>query len=235
MDAPSIFTMARELAWNVSSVNPMFTDANLLKYANLVRREIENSLITDVDEDFFYRKFKVDTVANQSEYNFQTSDWVQIGMKKILSCGIKYTPWDTYYKPIRPRNTISQDKYLDELKETQPTSDAFFTIKNSSIFLYPAPKEVVTDGLIVEAIITLPDLTITSTESDIFPHSELRDYHSVIAYGIVPYIHKMLKQNDDMQLSMAEYQRVLDKMIREVGDRWFSITEWELPSGREFK
>lgn len=78
MDAASIFTMARELAGNVSSTNPSFTDANLLKYAQIARHEIENSIITNVDEDFFYRTFKVDTVANQSEYNFQTSTSTQI-------------------------------------------------------------------------------------------------------------------------------------------------------------
>lgn len=216
MQYTEITTMARELAGNVSAANPMFTDANLLKYANLVRREVENSLITEVDEDFFYRTFKVNTVANQSEYNFQTSDGIQIGMKKILSCGVKYNTDTEFYKTIKPRNTVTQSDYLDKLKTSHPESDAFFTIKNSSIFVYPAPTQEVPLGLTVEAIVTLPDLTITSIESEIFPHSELRDYHTVLAYGITPYIHKMLKQNDDMQISMGEYQRVLAKMIREV-------------------
>lgn len=235
MDAASIFTMARELAGNVSATNPSFTDANLLKYAQIARHEIENSIITNVDEDFFYRTFKVNTVANQSEYNFQTSTSTQIGMKKILSAGIKYTSNDIYYKPINPCPTNNFDKYIDELRATNNESQAFFTIKNSSIFIYPSPKESITNGLTVEAIVTLPDLTITSTESDIFPNSELRDYHYVIALGIVPYIHKILKQWTDMNIANAEYQKALQKMLAEVGERYNNTTEGVLPNGREWK
>lgn len=235
MDAASIFTMARELAGNVSSTDSRFTDANLLKYAQIARHEIENSIITNVDEDFFYRTFKVDTVANQSEYNFQTSTSTQIGMKKILSAGIKYTSNDIYYKPINPCPTNNFDKYIDELRANNNESQAFFTLKNSSIFLYPAPKEAVVNGLTVEAIVTLPDLTTTSTETDIFPNSELRDYHYVIALGIVPYIHKILKQWTDMSIANSEYTKALQKMLTEVGERYNNVTEWVLPSGSQYK
>lgn len=234
MDAASIFTMAREMAWDVSATNPKFTDAALLKYANLVRHEIENAIISRVDEDFFYRKFTVDTVANQSEYSFQTSTALQIGMKKILSCGIKYTSEDTYFKNIKPSNTVSKIDYIDNLAANQSYSDAFFTLKNSSLFIYPAPTEAVTNWLTVEAIVTLLDIAADSIESLIFPNSELRDYHYIIALGIVPYIHRILKQYNDVQVAKNEYLQAIEKMITEVGERWDSITEWHSPSWREY-
>lgn len=235
MDASSIFNMARELAGNVSSTNPSFTDSALLKYAQIARHEIENSIITRVDEDFFYRTFKVNTTANEYEYNFQTSTSTQIGMKKILSAGIKYLSTDTYYKPIYPCPTNNFDKYIDELRDTNNTSKAFFTLKNSSLFLYPAPVESVENWLTVEAIVTLPDLTTTSTEADIFPNSELRDYHYVIALGIVPYIHKILRQWTDVSMSKSEYNQALEKMINEVGERYDNTTDGALPSGNQYK
>lgn len=235
MDSPSIFNMARLVAGNVSATDSRFTDAALLPFAQIARHEIENSIITRVDEDFFYRTFKVDTVANQSEYNFQTSTSTQIGMKKILSAGIKYTVNDIYFKPIFPCPTKNFDRYIDELKANQSTGSAFYTLKNSSIFLYPEPKEVVTQWLTVEAIISLPDLTTTSLESDIFPNSELRDYHYIIALGIAPYIHKILKQPTDMQVADNEYRKALEKMITEVWERYNNTTDGLLPDGSEWK
>lgn len=234
MDSASIFNMARELAGNVSSSNPSFTDSALLKYANIARHEIENSIVTRVDEDFFYRTFKVNTTANEYEYNFQTSTSTQIGMKKILSAGIRYATDTIYYQPIYPCPTKDFNKYIDELKATQSTSQAFFTLKNSSLFVYPAPTESVTNWLTVEAIVTLPDLTTTSTEADIFPNSELRDYHYIIALGIVPYIHKILKQWTDVNIANSEYAKAMEKMLREVGERYNNTTDGIAPSGKEY-
>lgn len=235
MDSQGIFNMARLVAGNVSPTDPRFTDAALLPFAQIARHEIENSIITRVDEDYFYKIFKVNTVANQNEYSFQSTNWIQLGMKKILSVGIKYKTTDVYYKSIDPCPTNNFTKYIDELRKTNPAWLSFYTLKNSSLYIYPEPTEIVSNWLMVEAIVTLPDLTITSTDDEIFPNSELRDYHYIIALWIAPYIHKILKQANDAQYADNEYRKSIEKMVSEVWERYNSVTESCLPNWNEWK
>jgi len=74
--------------------------------------------------------------------------------------------------------------------------------------------------LVVEAILTLPDLSVDSTEDEIFPNNtELRDYHDVIATGIVPYIYGKLKQINEKLSAKQEFNMELDSMLDELSDR----------------
>jgi hypothetical protein len=73
----------------------------------------------------------------------------------------------------------------------------------------------------VEAIVSLADLVVAGAENTIFPNnSELRDYHKVIAMGIVPYIYGELKQFDEKALAKQEYLNDLNTMMDEISDRF---------------
>lgn len=43
-----------------------------------------------------------------------------------------------------------------------------YQLKNGSIYIYPTPTEDITDGLKIEGFVNLPDVTVSSTEADIF-------------------------------------------------------------------
>ena len=56
-----IFEMAREQTGGVTAAQ--FPSASLLKYANIVYKEVANALTRKVNEKYFYDIFTADTVA----------------------------------------------------------------------------------------------------------------------------------------------------------------------------
>jgi hypothetical protein len=67
MDLSSAFTLAR-LNTGTTTIN--LSDDNMLILANVVYRDMINSIVTKVNEDFFYDEWLCNTVANQREYTF---------------------------------------------------------------------------------------------------------------------------------------------------------------------
>jgi len=48
-------------------------DDELLTYLNLAYHDIENTIVSQVNEDFFYQQWKTNLIDNQNEYTFQGS------------------------------------------------------------------------------------------------------------------------------------------------------------------
>lgn len=155
------------------------SDVELLDFLNRRRNEIVNELISKVNEDFFFEIFTTDLVAGQNEYSLQKCLTDQEGMKKIISLEIKSEDGRPYMLiPKRGMNSLGLP--LDELN-TMSENQSFFDIKDSSIFLYPAPKESVQNGIRGQAITSVRDLKLTDDEEAIFPgHSDLRDFYELI-------------------------------------------------------
>ena len=228
-----IFEMAREQAGWVTSAQ--FPSAWLLKYANVVYKEMQNALIRKVNENYFYDIFTTDTVAGQNEYTLRTADNNDIGMKKIISANIKRKDTDTYYSKLDHSSTALSSQAIDEQK-ANPDQQPFIQIKDGSVFIFPAPTESIVGWLMVEGIVSLIDLVVAGAENTIFPYnSELRDYHKVLAYGIVPYIYGKLKQTNEKVSAKNEYLSELNTMVDELSDRFNNDLQWTLPSWNMYK
>ncbi len=228
-----IFEMAREQAGWVTSAQ--FPSASLLKYANIVYKEMQNALIRKVNENYFYEILKTDTLSWQNEYTLRTADNNDIWMKKIISANIKWKSTDTYYSKLNHSSTALSTQAIDE-QAANPDQAPFIQIKDGSVFIFPAPTESVTNGLMVEWIVSLIDLVVDWAENTIFPYnSELRDYHKVIAYGIVPYIYGKLKQTDQKISAKNEYLAELNTMVDELSDRFNNDLQWTLPNWNLYK
>jgi len=177
MQITDIFNYSREQA-NVSSTD--YTDAKLLKYANRRYHEIENAIKKYVAQDYFFDIYTVDTVANQNEYTFETSSATQVGMLDVIRLEIKRATTDTYYTLLKPG--ALDDNTTDKIEDIQPKENGFYEVKDSSVFIYPTPLNTVTNGLKMQSIVNLIDLTATDAETLLFPrHTELRQYHYIIA------------------------------------------------------
>ena len=145
---------------------------------------MENAIKKMVAQDYFFDIYTVDTVANQNEYSFETSTSTQVGMWDIIRLEIKRASTDTYYSLLKP--SALDDRTTDELEALTLKDDWFYEVKDSSVFIYPKPTVWVTNGLRMQSIINLIDLTATDTETLIFPrHSELRQYHYVMALWVM--------------------------------------------------
>lgn len=233
MNITEIFDMAREQAGGVTSAQ--FPNATLLPYANLVYKKIANAIIRKVNEKYFYDILTANTVANQNEYTLKTSSGTIPWLKKIITVNVKWLNTDTYYTKYEPSSTDLSTQSIDE-QVVSPDQWNFFEVKDGSIFLYPAPTTSITNWLVVEAILTLPDLEVDSTEDEIFPNNtELRDYHEIIALWIVPYIYGKLKQIDLKIAAKQEFNMELETMLDELSDRVDNDLQWTLPNGSIYK
>lgn len=228
-----VFEMAREQAGWVTAAQ--FPSDWLLKYANIVYKEMQNALIRKVNENYFYDILTADLVTWQSEYNLKNTSWTVVGIKKLITTNVKRNTTDKYFTKLPNSSTNLSSQSIDE-QAASPDQWSFVEIKDGSLWLYPAPKNDVIWGLKVEAIVSLLDLEVDSTESEIFPYnSELRDYHKVLALGIVPYIYGKLKQANEKANAKQEYIAELNIMIDELSDRFNNDLEWTLPNWQQFK
>lgn len=82
MDLSSIYTLAR---LNTGTTSTNISDANLLILSNIVYRDLINTIVKRVNEDFFYEEWSFDTVANQREYTFPVRTSLVAGLKKVIS------------------------------------------------------------------------------------------------------------------------------------------------------
>lgn len=67
------------------------TDPQLYRYMNISYHEIENAIVTDLNEDFFWNEMTFSLVANQAEYTLDTAIVGNTsGTNKVNSVALDY-------------------------------------------------------------------------------------------------------------------------------------------------
>ena len=141
MDVSAIYTLARTLTYTDSTQMP---DATMAIFANVVYHDMENCIVSQVNEDFFYQEWLADTVIDQREYTFPVKASTTAGLKKLLGVSVKYKTTDTEYQKLRESKLANNSDDLAYYQDGQSATDPFFIIGDNSVFIYPDPKEVVT-------------------------------------------------------------------------------------------
>lgn len=227
-----IFEMAREQS-NVTSAQ--YASSTLLKYANKRYKMIQNAIITKVDEKYFYDILLADTQALQNEYTLKSVSGTVAWVKKIITANIKRKSTDTYYSKLAQSTTNISSQAIDEQKAS-PDQQDFYEMKDGSFFVFPAPTESIEDGIMCEAIITLPDLVVAWGENTVFPYnSELRDYHYIIALWVRADIFSLKMMFDEKNVAEQEFRDELSIMISDISNRVNNDMTGTLPSGNKYK
>lgn len=198
-------------------------------YLNLWYHDVENAITEYVGDNFFYDYLTADLVAWQNEYTFPVASASTDGVKKILSIETKRSDTDSYHKLTQGSN-LNTNNTLTELSANTNKSNGLYEIQDSSIFIYPTPTVAVTNGLKSQVILTLKDISDTSTEAEIFPwHSELRTRHHVIALAMKPYIFGEFGMYNEKAIAQAEAEKEISKMVRSISPRYKGVVEWQMP------
>jgi len=74
----------------------------------------------------------------------------------------------------------------------------------------------------VHAIQALIDLATDDTETKVFPnHTELRQYHHIVALGAIPYVerHRDIKDKNNINSSSQMFEMELERMIEELNSK----------------
>lgn len=199
------------------------TYANALKYVQKRRNSIVNAIRNKISTRYFYKTSYTNIVAWQHSYDIPTSDSLG-GLLNIKRIEAKFKTTDTYRKLIEwdYRENISDD-------DLQNNSKVMYELRSGKIYIYPTPTENVTNWLYIEWEVNLPDLTVASTEWQIFGgRSELRDFNQVVADWVVADLYASNRQYDDYNYAEGEFQKSLSAMLRTISNRWNEIiTDWD--------
>lgn len=220
MTTQEIVNRARRL-WGVSSWQ--YSDANAIEDLNVIYHDLENDIVTKIREDYFWDFFITDTVVWQSEYTLPQWIWEWwTELEKWDWVFVDY--WDWFVKARRlSQNWLEKDDSY--YKDYQSTTDPFYYIKDESLFVFPSPKEAVTWWLKMEWIKWLSDLTISSTEADVFNWKIPVKFHPVIALWMLEYIYQSRWMINEASNSMNIYALKKSEIIRQLQDRDYMPVE----------
>jgi len=65
-----LITLSRTLT---NTTSTQVSDADVLTYMNIVYHDLEEAIVAQVNEDYFYDYLTTDSVIDQSEYQLKTS------------------------------------------------------------------------------------------------------------------------------------------------------------------
>jgi len=231
MNVSEIIWLARTLTHTTST---QVSDAVGLQYLNIVYHDLENSIVTGINENFFWDTFTTDTVEDQNEYVLPVASATVNGIRKIIDWRIYWTQEqadDSNYSKLSSDSTNNYSEGLDYLEENQPTNNAFFELREGSVFIYPTPENAITNGLKMQAIIALKDLDWADEEVDVYPNqSTLRQFHHVLAVWMKQYIYSQQREFWEKDNAIQEYSIAKDWMLNFLEDRTNAPVEWYLPA-----
>ncbi len=192
--------------------------AKALKYVKKRRNFIVDYIRNKINSRYFYKTSYTNLVSWQQSYDIPQSDnlgWL-LNIKRVE---IKYKSTDTYRTLIEwdYRENISDD-------DLQNNSKSMYELRWWKIFIYPTPTESVIEWLFIEWEENLADITVASTEWQIFGgRTELRAFNQVVADGIISDFYASNRQYDDVNYAENEFQKNLSTMIRTISNRWNEI------------
>lgn len=186
---------------------------------NLVYQDMVDEIVVVAKSDYFWDIWLSDTAVWQSEYIAERL-WItpdDLDIKKINKVFVKYDNNDEYKTQLHFQNPWMLDKHPDWYKVNQPKSDAFFYIQDTSLFIYPAPTEVIAWGLELFVTHKPADLTAISTEDDIEIPAQ---FHKVLADGLKEFIYQSQGKINESQVANWDYKRWLENMTAFMKQRY---------------
>lgn len=204
-----------------------------LSFLNIVYHDLENAIITKINEDYFWDEFTTDTVADQNEYVLSASSATDTWIRKITYCDLKWSATDNNYSRIEQNTTSNRRRALDFQRDNTTQAWGYFELREWSLFIYPTPTEAVTNWLKVWAVKTLIDLVWGWAETLVFPNqTELRQFHHALAIGMKQYIYSYQREFGEKDNAIVEWENEKRKVLDFLSDRSWKPVVWELPGWR---
>ena len=182
-------------------------------------QELIDEVVSVSKWDYFWDTWVTNTVIWQSEYvaeklGISPND---LDIKKINKVWIKYTSTQSKFTRAVYQNPWVLEEHPDYYSVNQPTVEPFFYIQDNSIFLFPAPTEVVTWGLEL-FVIHKPVAITTATAEDII---ELPvQFHKLISDWLRIDIFLWQGKENEAQAAQARYDSWIRDMVAVMKQRY---------------
>jgi len=182
-------------------------------------QELVDEIVSVTKWDYFWDKWETDTVVDQSEYVAEKLGIApdDLDIKKVNKVFIKYSENDTIWTRVRYQNPWALAKHPDYYAVNQVATDPFFYIQDTSIFIFPAPTEVITDWLELFVIHKPAEITTDSTEADIEIPTQ---FHKLISDWLRIDIYLSQWLENEAQIAQARYDTWIRAMIMIMKERY---------------
>lgn len=205
MNATTILSLARDLT-NTSSNMTNLDDVSLTDYLNMEYHWVEDWINSSYKDDLFQATYKTDTVLDQYQYTIPSN------FKKVQEVLVKWKSTDQYYDVL---DRIESDyvKWSDDKQASW--SKRFYDLQGSTIDIFPAPEEWVTDGLKVKCVVNLDDITYLSTSTNIFPNCRFANQlKRVLVYRMRVLLYRLKGELDKVGLAIQELEREKKEVLK---------------------
>lgn len=164
----------------------IFTDAEILLLANVLKDDIAGQIAKKAGEDYFGLRFETNLIANQREYELPAE---MMSRLKYVEAKLDGTNWEKLGETdlLQYEKTTDEATILLQFADRKPAFDLW----DKSLFIYSGDAiESVTDGLKLWAIVYPADFTDLTSASDMATnpstteHGFPREFHGLLAIGV---------------------------------------------------
>lgn len=211
-------TLITELRSYTSTTATNYSDTLSLIDLNKSYHFIEDCITDVVWESYFWNTMSFATVANQSEYTLPTTiiwnlDWTN----KTVGVSIDYG--SGFIKLIKKDiNSLDKDQSWYETNTSPSEWEAFFTIQDNSIMIFPAPTVIWSGKHYI--IHNLIDITASTAEEDIFNGKIHKKYHPLIELGARQYAYERRQLKNEAEQAR---QRFMVELFGGVNKEWIKV------------
>lgn len=182
-------------------------------------QEIVDEIVSVTKWDYFWDKWITNTVIDQTEYvaeklGISPDD---LDIKKINKVFIKYSDTQENFTRVTYQNPWVLEKHPDYYATHQPTISPFFYIQDNSIFVYPAPTEVIVWGLELFVIHKPTAITTSTTEDNIELPTQ---FHKLISDWLRIDIFLSQGKENEAQAAQNKYDLWLRQMSEVMKQRY---------------
>lgn len=215
------FAYMANLARTLSGTNEAnYSNDELVRDANYIREDIYEKVVSKWKSNPFWDEASIDLIRWETEYPLPSGDdKYYAGMRTVKKVFVKYDENEKYteleYKDIEGVLTEENGKY--------------YTIADNSIFIFPAPKKYVEDGLVVHGNNTLKEIDITTNEKDMWANNRMPSRATeALALGVAMYYVKYRKRDfTEAEKLEIEYEKEVQKIVATMKARSVRIYENE--------
>jgi len=202
MDVSNIITKSR-VQTNTSAGQK--SDALILQDLNIIYKEVFSRLATK-SKKYTRQSYYAATEENQHEYSIPKPSVTETGIKRVLNVHVKYSSdWNHIPCKMYDTSTGVDNDYENE-------NIPYCIVRDGSIFVYPAPTEVISDWIVVEWQYIPLDLETTTTSDNIKLDSE---YHDILLSGLNMYNFADKQLFDKKAIAKQEFEEWIARMILE--------------------
>lgn len=210
--------------------------ANLKTFFNIKRKELGNSIIKDVDEEFFFQIWTRDAIADQDngEYPYPEADHDSAGMLKAKGVYIKGLSTDIEHIKAREVKLANLPRDWDWYLDNQPKSDPIYFIGDNSLFIAPQFKPVdlpvPPSGNLQVKLVGIAKFTDLDTGANSDAILIPDDSQHRIAIGMKELIFRARNKTSEANSAFSEFEAEKVKMIDELTNRDNSQMIARMPS-----